>query len=247
MFFQPSDDYGDFTFSPNTFTNYALGDLLLGLPQQSFFAITSPQINATSTQWGLYGQDEWQLGSHLTLSFGLRWELLPPFVESQGDLGSFDPATNSALVPDKFLSSATQAKNAALQTVYTGFLSSFNGCQLPNHNTALQCSNVMTASQAHVTQGLRQLYKSNFDPRISVAYRPFNNDKTVIRAGFGIFTQTTLGPMSFNNAGNPTSNLLTNVNAVPSGTPQVEEGHSVVPVPANLAVDHVDHTWRRQP
>lgn len=35
----------------------------------------------------------------------------------------------------------------------------------------------------------------------------------MIRAGFGIFTQTTLGPMSFNNAGNPTSNLLTNVNA----------------------------------
>src|SRR6202034_4265774 len=52
------------------------------------------------------------------------------------------------------------------------------------------------------------------DPRISIAYRPFNNDKTVIRAGFGIFTVTTLGPMSFNNAGNPTSNLLTNVNAV---------------------------------
>ena len=166
MFFQPSDDYGDFTFSPNTFTNYALGDLLLGLPQQSYFAITSPQINATSTQWGLYGQDEWRLGSRLTSSFGLRWGLLPPFVESQGDLGSFDPATNSALVPDKFLSSATQAKNAALQTVYTGFLSSFNGCQLPNRDTALECSNVMTASQANVTQGLRRLCQSNFDPRI---------------------------------------------------------------------------------
>ena len=55
MFFQPSDDYGDFTFYPGLFTNYALGDLLLGLPQESFFAITSPQINATSTQWGVYG------------------------------------------------------------------------------------------------------------------------------------------------------------------------------------------------
>ena len=72
----------------------------------------------------------------------------------------------------------------------------------------------MTASQDHVTQGLRQLYKLDLDPRVSLAYRPFNNDKTVIRAGFGIFTQTTLGPMSFNNAGNPTSNLLTHVNVV---------------------------------
>lgn len=216
MFFQPSDDYGAFTFSPNTFTNYALGDLLLGLPQQSFFAITSPQINATSTQWGLYGQDEWQANSHLTVSFGLRWELLPPFIESQGDLGSFDPASNSALVPDKFLSSSTRARNAAYQTVYTGFLASFNACELPGHNTALACSNVRTANQDDVTQGLRALYKLDLDPRISISYRPFNNDRTVIRAGFGIFTQTTLGPMSFNNAGNPTSNLLTNVNAQPT-------------------------------
>lgn len=221
MFFQPSDDYGDFTFSPNTFTNYALGDLLLGLPQQSFFAITSPQINATSTQWGLYGQDEWQLNNHLTLSIGLRWELLPPFVESQGDLGSFDPRTNSVLVPDKFLSSPTESKNSAYQTVYTGFLESFNGCQLANRNITLPCSNVATASQDHVTQGLRELYKADFDPRASLAYRPFSNDRTVIRAGFGIFTQTTLGPMSFNNAGNPTSNLLTNVNAVPTASPKL--------------------------
>lgn len=216
MFFQPSDDYGAFTFSPDTFTNYALGDLLLGLPQQSFFAITSPQINATSTQWGVYGQDEWQATSHLTVSFGLRWELLPPFLEDQGNLGSFDPASNSVLVPDKFLSSATVARNAAYQTVYTGFLDSFNACDLPGHDTTLACSNVRTASEDHITQGLRALYKLDLDPRLSIAYRPFRNDKTVVRAGFGIFTQTTLGPMSFNNAGNPTSNLITNVNAQPS-------------------------------
>ena len=214
MFFQPSDDYGDFTFYPGLFTNYALGDLLLGLPQESFFAITSPQINATSTQWGVYGQDEWQVSPRLTVNFGLRWELLPPFDESQGDLGSFDPAINSVLVPDKFLQagSTTMASNAAYQTVYNGFQESFNACSLGNR--ALPCSNVATASEAHVTQGLRQLYELDLDPRVSLAWRPFGNDGTVVRAGFGIFTQTTLGPMSFNNAGNPTSNLLTNVNAV---------------------------------
>ena len=223
MFFQPSDDYGDFTFYPGLFTNYALGDLLLGLPQESFFAITSPQINATSTQWGVYGQDEWQVSSHLTVNFGLRWELLPPFVESEGDLGSFDPRINSVLVPDKFLTSPTKSENPAFQSVYTGFLDTFNAC--PLGNKALACSNVATASEDHVTQGLRELYKLDLDPRVGVAWRPFNNDKTVIRAGFGIFTQTTLGPMSFNNAGNPTSNLLTNVNAV-SGA---NRGLAVVP------------------
>jgi hypothetical protein len=212
MFFQPSDDYGFFTFSPGLFTNYSFGDFLLGLPQQSFFAITSPQIDARSTQWGLYGQDEWQANSHLTVNIGLRWELLPPFKEGIGDLGSFDPRSNSVLVPDKFLN--TVASNPSLQTVYTGFLESFNACSLSGRNTSLPCSNVKTASQDGVTQGLRQLYVRDFDPRISVAYRPFKNDRTVIRAGFGIYTMTTLGPMSFNNAGNPTSDLITNVNSV---------------------------------
>ena len=211
MFFQPSDDYGSFTFSPGLFSNYALGDFLLGLPQQAFFAITSPQINAYSTQWGVYGQDEWQVNSHLTVNYGLRWELLPPFKESIGDLGSFDPALNAVLVPNQFLTTA--ANNPSYQAVYTGFQESFNACSLPNRNPAIGCSNVMTASQAGVTQGLRKLYLKDFDPRIGIAYRPFG-DKTVIRAGFGIYTITTLGPMSFNNAGNPLSNLLTNVNAV---------------------------------
>jgi hypothetical protein len=211
MFFQPSDDYGDFTFSPS-FTNYSVGDFLLGLPQSSFFALTSPQVNATSTQWGLYAQDEWHANNHLTLSYGLRWELHPPFIESQGDLGSFDPASNSVLVPNAL--SQTLANNPSLQPVYNAFLASFNACSLPGRSLGLPCSNVATASQDGVTQGLRRLYWKDFDPRLSAAYRPFDNDKTVIRAGFGLFTMTTLGPMSFNNAGNPLSALTTNVNAV---------------------------------
>ena len=129
-----------------------------------------------------------------------------------GDLGSFDPRSNSVLIPDKFLQ--TIANNPALQAVYNGFLASFNACSLPGRNTALACSNVKTNSQDGVAAGLRQIYWKDLDPRISIAYRPFNDTKTVIRAGFGIFTVTTMGPMSFNNAGNPTSDLITNVNAV---------------------------------
>jgi len=220
MFFVPSDDYGSFTFSPGLFTKYSFGDFLLGLPQQSFFAVTCPQINAGTTQYGIYGQDSWQVNSHLTVNFGLRWELLPPFDESIGDLASFDPQLNSVLIPNKFLQ--TIAKNPDLQNQYTGFLESFNACSLPGRNMSLQCSNVKTASQAGVTQGLRQLYLRNLDPRLSVAYRPFKDNRTVIRAGFGIFTMTTLGPMSWNNAGNPTSDLITNVNSIANGMPQFQ-------------------------
>jgi len=218
MFYAPSDDFGQFSFN-GSLTNYSFGDFLLGLPQ-AFFAITSPQINAYSWHWGLYGQDEWQVNSRLTLNFGLRWEILPAFIETTGDLASFDPAINSIVVPNKF--SSTVGNSPLLTSIYTGVLESFNGCSLPNKNPALACTNVVSASQAGLPQGLRRTPMHNFDPRVSIAYRPFNNEKTVIRAGFGLFTATTLGPMSFNNAGVALSDLLSFNNSVTNGVPRFQ-------------------------
>jgi hypothetical protein len=207
MYFEPSDDYGLFTFNQGVFTGSSFGDALLGLPNTSFFAITSPQVNARAIQYGVYGQDEWQVNDRLTVNFGLRWEMLPPFTEAVGDLGSFDPRNNSILVPDAL--QKTLAGSPAYQAVYAGFLESFNACSLGQGGP---CTNVLTASQDHLPQGLRQLYLRDFDPRISVAFRPFRDNKTVIRAGFGVFTISTLGPMSFNNAGNPLSVVHTYAN-----------------------------------
>src|SRR5580700_4595818 len=216
MYFEPSDDYGLFTFNQGVFTGSSFGDALLGLPNTSFFAITSPQVNARAFQYGVYGQDEWQVNDRLTVNFGLRWELLPPFTENVGDLGSFDPRTNSVLIPNALAN--TLANSPAYQQVYMGFLESFNACSLGQGGP---CTSVMTASQDNLPQGLRQLYKRDFDPRVSVAFRPFRDNKTVLRVGFGIFTVSTLGPMSFNNAGNPLSVVHTYTNNV-AGQPQFQ-------------------------
>jgi hypothetical protein len=224
MYFSPSDDYGLFTFNQGVFTGSAFGDALLGAPNTSFFAITSPQVHAQAIQLGVYGQDEWQVNDRLTVNFGLRWELLPPFTENIGDLGSFDPRNNSVLVPDSL--QKTLASSPAFQQQYQGFLESFNACSL---GQGAPCTNVLTASQDHLPQGLRQLYKRDFDPRISVAFRPFRDNKTVMRAGFGVFTVSTLGPMSFNNAGNPLSVVKTNANHV-GGQPQFQFPATAPPV-----------------
>ncbi len=225
MFYAPSDDFGDFAFN-GSITNYSFGDFLLGLPQ-SFFAVTSPQINASSWHWGVHGQDEWQVNHHLTLNFGLRWEYLPAFIENSGDLASFDPQINSIVVPDKFFS--TVGNSPLFSTIYNGVLESFNGCSLPNRNTALACTNVVSASKAGLPQGLRQTPMHDFDPRVSLAYRPFNDDKTVIRAGFGLFTATTLGPLSFNNAGVGLSDLLSFPNSVKNGVPAFQFPQTSIP------------------
>ena len=216
MYFAPSDDFGQFTFSGG-WTGYSFGDFLLGMPSPSYFAVIGPQMDARSVHWGVYGQDTWQVNKHLTVNLGLRWELLPPFVESNGDIATYLTSGNSltVVVPDKFPKFI--ANNPLLQQINTGFLQGFNACSL-NTGSPLPCSNVETASQAGLPQGLRDWNWHDFDPRVSFAWRPFNNDKTVIRAGFGIYTMTTLGPMSFNSGIIALSDLLTYNNALPGSS-----------------------------
>jgi Carboxypeptidase regulatory-like domain len=215
MYFLPSDDYGNFGFS-GTLTNYSFGDFLLGLPNPSYFAAIGPQMDARSVHWGIYGQDTWELNRHLTVNFGLRWELLPPFEESNGDIATYLINGNSVtvVVPDKFNSFI--ANNSLYQQLYTGFEQGINACALAT-NSPLPCSNIETASKAGLPQGLRDWNWRDYDPRLSIAWRPFSDDKTVIRAGFGIFTMTTLGPMSFNSGIIALSDLLTYNNSVSNG------------------------------
>jgi hypothetical protein len=215
MYYAPSDDFGNFTFSGNI-TNYSFGDFLLGMPNPSYFAVIGPQMDARSVHWGVYGQDTWQVNKHLTANFGLRWELLPPFVETNGDIATYLTSGNNltVVVPNKFPKFI--APSPLLQQINTGFLQGFNACSLAT-GSRLPCSNVETASQAGLPQGLRDWNWRDFDPRLSIAWRPFNNSKTVIRAGFGIYTMTTLGPMSFNSGIIALSDLLTYNNSVTNG------------------------------
>ena len=221
MYFVPSDDYGNFTFS-GSLTNYSFGDFLLGLPNPSFFAVIGPQMDAHTYHWGVYGQDTWQVNSHLTVNYGLRWEFLPPFVETNGDIATIltTPKDVTVVVPDKFYQFI--ANNPLLQQIHQGFLQGFNACSLPNKTSLLPCSNIETASKAGLPQGLRDYNWRDFDPRVSIAYRPFNNNKTVIRAGFGIYTMTTLGPTSFNSGIIALSDLVTYNNYFTNGAPQFQ-------------------------
>jgi hypothetical protein len=201
----PSDDYGLFTFNQNTFTGSSFGDLLLGAPNTTYFAVTGPRDNAGGAQTGIYAQDQWQVSDRLTLNFGLRWELLPPFVDKNGIQANFDPNYRGqgangqgAIIVNNILLNGLKPAPA--------FLASFDACGLaavnPNYNAAT-CTPVVTNGQDNLPQGLRQTYLRNFDPRISIAYRPFKDNKTVIRAGFGIFTVTALGQLQNNNESNP--------------------------------------------
>lgn len=225
--FLPSDDFGQFTFQP-TFTGNAFGDFLEGAPTTTFFAVSSPDVAGTVWQYSAFAQDEFQLSSKLTVSYGLRWQVLPGFHEDGGNLANFDQRNNSIVVPDA-LASYLQKQNLAGSNL--AFQQSFNACNLAN--TSLPCTTYLTASQDHLPQSLRNTYKGNLQPRLSIAYRPFHDTNTVIRAGFGIFTMTNLGPLSFNNSGNPTSALHTYTNSKnQDGKPVIQFPNTAPPTTA---------------
>jgi hypothetical protein len=216
-----SDDFGDFIFQ-GTFTGNAFGDFLEGAPTTLNFAVSSPDVGGKATQFSFFAQDEYQVNSRLTLSYGLRWQILPGFQEDGGNLANFDQRNNSIVVPDA-LAGYLASQNITASNV--AFQQSFACNPNPNPNTppCIQTKYV-TASQDGLPQSLRNTYKGNFQPRFSVAYRPFNDTKTVVRAGFGIYTMTNLGPLSFNNSGNPTSSLHSYANSNTAGpnTPQIQ-------------------------
>ena len=220
--FLPSDDFGQFTFNDTNplqpiFTGNSFGDFLEGEPTTIFFAVSSPDVAGTAWEYSVFSQDEYQLNSRITLNYGLRWQLLPGFNEDGGNLANFDQRSNSIVVPNSLAAYLAQQD---IQASNLGFQQSFNACNLGY--TALPCTSYVTASQDHLPQSLRNTYKGNFQPRVSLAYRPFNDTKTVIRAGFGVFTVTNLGPLSFNNSGNPTSALHTYTNSGTAAAPLIQ-------------------------
>jgi hypothetical protein len=136
---------------------------------------------------------------------------MPPFSEKNGNIANFIPSTGGLVVPDI----ALKVLPPAPSVLYT-----VNACSIsPLPNPAFPCTPVLSASQAHVPQGLRYTYYHDFDPRIGVAWRPFGNDKTVFRAGFGIFTVPSLGWEAYMMTGIAVTDAPFYVNAINNGVP----------------------------
>ncbi len=90
---------GDFTFT-GQYTGSAAADFLLGLPIQFRQGSGDPNLDGSSWTYALYGQDEYRVGSRVTLNVGLRYEVNQPFAESQNHLAAFHPGQQSTVFPN---------------------------------------------------------------------------------------------------------------------------------------------------
>ena len=223
--FTGSDDFGSFTFNQGTFSGNAFADLLLGLPTMNTVATTGPNLDQRSHHYGLYAQDEFRVSSKLTINVGLRWEFDPPFNETHGNITNFDPATDSVITPNKTVPPAAS------------FLYLINAC--PGTVPDLPCSNVVPASKLGLPPGIHYNYYHNFDPRVGIAWRPFQDNKTVLRAGFGLFTMTSLGQLAWTDTGIHTTDLRFYNNYNGPGAPPAFQFPQAVPAGGGLTPDQI--------
>ena len=181
------NEFGCLVFSSGAFSGNAFADLLLGLPATSYYTKLGPNINEFETNSGYFAQDMWRVSRRVTLNFGLRWELHPPFREAAGNLTSFDHQTGDVIIPDGALPAAPS------------FLAAIHACPLPHQ--APGCTRVLSASEAGLPGGLRKTDFRNWNPRFGFAWQPSSDGRTVLRGGVGRYTQSLLGWFAYGPTG----------------------------------------------
>jgi len=195
--FNGADNYGTYYFtdghgSQGGFTGVDFADFLTGIPDATFYDVVKQDNDGVSAHYHVYAQDDWRVSPKLTVSYGVRYELHPGYHDKGGDIGNFDPS-----VPLAGRAIYPQGKNALLAQ---GFLASANACDadgVNNTNSAVvngaPCMQVVGNDTAGYPSGLKKFPHLRFLPRLGFAYRPLGNDKTAIRAGYGIYNINMLG------------------------------------------------------
>src|SRR5262249_9591684 len=152
---------GSFTFNAR-YTGNGFADLLLGYPV-STARDTPTLVNLLhQSRHSVYFQDDWRVTARLTLNLGLRYMLQTQMQERDGSWTNFDFATGT-LVVRTVDGKLPRLAIARLLAAYP-----YEGSE--KHGWG---SDVTLADH------------NNFEPRFGFAYRPFRNNKSVIRGGEG--------------------------------------------------------------
>jgi len=189
-----------------------------GIPDKTGVAtISQPDSNSSAVHYGVFVQDDWKVTSHLTVNYGVRWEYHPPFDDKLHNM--------AVLIPDYY-----SVINGV--AVHGEVAVNNNSPVNPLFIASIAPTPVLTASQAGLPDTLHYSDKTSFAPRIGFAWRPFNNDKTVIRAGYGKFIEAMLGTLTGAGWGVPTSYSGVFTNTIVNGVPTLTMAH---PFPSVLA------------
>lgn len=174
-FLQPPNSRGNYNYTGLYTSN--LGASYTGFAAADFLAdqMNNGQISNEATtndaRWyrSAYFQDDWKVTPRLTLNLGLRYDYYQPYKENSGAQANFVPVDFHGIGTGTALyQMPTQAQNVPLSAAFLALAA--------KDNVAIQYIN---------NPGLVKAQKENFGPRFGIAYSI--DDKTVVRAGFGMF------------------------------------------------------------
>jgi hypothetical protein len=183
-------DYtGSVAFNPSgnsLSTGNAFADALLGNFRTYVEANNDPLTFFRFSQYEAFVADNWKVGRNLSLELGLRYQYGPPTYAIANNITNFDPSlydpANAVTLLASGLIDTTRGGNR-----YNGLIRAGGGVpadelgRFPNGN-----SPEVLAVPAGAPRGFYDP-QHLFAPRFSFAYSPFNDNKTALRGGFGIF------------------------------------------------------------
>jgi Carboxypeptidase regulatory-like domain len=143
-------------------------------------------------------QDEWKMKSNLTVSIGVRYSYFGAPWDKNGRLSNF--------VPELYNASQAPLMTGAGNRVTDVTRNSCSGIIINSQNPATQVSSTGAFTPCNPTISPYGKYvidvsKTDFAPRIGIAWDPFKDGKTSIRTGYGIFHEQVLNGTFLQNIG----------------------------------------------
>jgi hypothetical protein len=178
----------------NAGAEHAFADFLLGYPNSTYRSSPSAVNLFYNTTYAAYVQDDFQVSSRFTLNIGVRYFLQTTWKERDQAQANFDFATGKLVIPRSDLPPQAQGRLAAAYPIVTD----------PNFQ-------------------IQRADTNNFAPRLGFAFRPFGDNKTVIRGGAGLYYNMLPVYIGFRQMGfsNPPFLLSETFESAPGNTPSL--------------------------